>query len=197
MINCCRIGSRLFNTKNKIILDTSFNKSILIPTINNNNYNNSFIFNIKRDYTVNNNNNNNNNKMSSESGAKAGATEENNRINPKDTLFAKFVSGEIPVPKVYEDEYCIAINDINPQAPVHILVIPKLAVGGVSDVANVDVEKYKEAMGHIMSKIHHIASLRGADSYRLVINDGVLGQQSVRWLHIHILGGRQMNWPPG
>ncbi|EAL62747.1 hypothetical protein DDB_G0289439 [Dictyostelium discoideum AX4] len=133
----------------------------------------------------------------SESGAKAGATEENNRIDPKDTLFAKFVSGQIQVPKVYEDEYCIAINDINPQAPVHILVIPKLAVGGVSDVANVDLEKYKEAMGHIMSKIHHIASLKGADSYRLVINDGVLGQQSVRWLHIHILGGRQMNWPPG
>ncbi|KAM9947705.1 hypothetical protein ACTFIT_001035 [Dictyostelium discoideum] len=189
MINCCRIGSRLFNTKNKIILGTSFNKSILIPTINNNSYNNKFIFNIKRDYTV-------NNKMS-ESGAKAGATEENNRIDPKDTLFAKFVSGQIQVPKVYEDEYCIAINDINPQAPVHILVIPKLAVGGVSDVANVDLEKYKEAMGHIMSKIHHIASLKGADSYRLVINDGVLGQQSVRWLHIHILGGRQMNWPPG
>ncbi|KAM9974633.1 hypothetical protein ACTFIW_008092 [Dictyostelium discoideum] len=188
MINCCRIGSRLFNTKNKITLATSFNKSILIPTINNNN---NFIFNIKRDYTV-----NNNNKMS-ESGAKAGATEENMRIDPKDTLFAKFISGVIPVKKVYEDEYCIAIDDVNPQAPVHVLVIPKLAVGGVSDVANVDLEKYKESMGHIMSKIHHIASLKGVDSYRLVINDGAVGQQSVRWLHIHILGGRQMNWPPG
>ncbi|KAN0038732.1 hypothetical protein ACTA71_000918 [Dictyostelium dimigraforme] len=196
MISCCsRIGSRLLNRNNKIIFETSFikTKSIFFPTITTNN-NNNFIFNIKRDYTV--NNNNNNNKMS-EGGAKAGATEENNRINPKDTLFAKFVSGEIPVPKVYEDDYCIAINDINPQAPIHILVIPKLPVGGVSDVANVDVEKYKETMGHIMSKIHHIASLKGVDSYRLVINDGVLGQQSVRWLHIHILGGRQMNWPPG
>ncbi|KAK5579242.1 hypothetical protein RB653_008922 [Dictyostelium firmibasis] len=194
MISCyTRIGSRLFSTKSKIIFGTPFvnSKSTLVPIINNNN---NFVFNSnncsKRYFTI-------NNKKMSESGAKPGATEENNRVNPKDTLFAKFVSGEIPVPKVYEDEYCIAINDINPQAPVHILVIPKLPVGGVSDVANVDAERYKEAMGHIMSKIHHIASLKGADSYRLVINDGALGQQSVRWLHIHILGGRQMNWPPG
>nr|AAB03669.1 PkiA [Dictyostelium discoideum] len=161
--------------KNKIILATSFNKPILFPTINNNN----FIFNIKRDYTVNNNNNNNNNNKMSESVG-------NIRIDPRDTIFAKIISGAIPSKKFYDDEYCIAIEDINPQAPVHLLVIPKLAVGGLSDVANVDLEKYKESMGHIMSKIHHIASLKGADSYRLVINEGVLGQQSVRWLHIHI-----------
>ncbi|KAN0019582.1 hypothetical protein ACTFIU_002798 [Dictyostelium citrinum] len=185
MIKCySRFGLGLFNTRNKIIFKTPFTKtkSILFPTIINN---------IKREYSI-----INNNKMS-ESGAKAGATEENFRVDPKDTLFAKFISGQIPVQKIYEDEYCIAINDVNPQAPVHILVIPKLAVGGLSDVANVDAEKFKEAMGHIMSKIHHIASLKGADSYRLVINDGVFGQQSVRWLHVHILGGRQMNWPPG
>ncbi|EGC36798.1 hypothetical protein DICPUDRAFT_77557 [Dictyostelium purpureum] len=127
---------------------------------------------------------------------KPGATEANMRIDPKDTFFAKIVNGTIPVQKVYEDDYCIAFDDIAPVAPVHTLVIPKLPVGGVGDVAHVDLAKYKEHMGHIMATIPHIASLKGIDSYRLVINEGAHAGQSVRWLHVHIIGGKSLGWPP-
>ncbi|KAF2069737.1 hypothetical protein CYY_008939 [Polysphondylium violaceum] len=127
-------------------------------------------------------------------GAKPGATEAANQIDPKDTIFAKIVAGTIPCKKVYEDEYCLAFDDINPVAPVHVMVIPKHPVSGVGNLAT---EQDKKAMGHIMAKIHHIASLKGIDSYRLVVNEGVQAQQSVRWLHIHLIGGRQLAWPPG
>ncbi|EFA81736.1 putative protein kinase C inhibitor [Heterostelium album PN500] len=116
-------------------------------------------------------------------------------MDPKDTIFAKIVAGTIPCKKVYEDEYCLAFHDINPVAPVHVVLIPKTPIGGIDDAQ----ESHAETLGKMMVNVPTIAKLVGISEsgYRLVVNEGLNGQQSVRWLHIHVLGGRQMNWPPG
>jgi len=111
-----------------------------------------------------------------------------------ETLFSKIVRGEIPCDKVYEDDTALAFRDINPQAPTHILVIPKQDIEDVSKV-----EEGSGLMDHLMAVANKIAIDEGIDEagYRLVINKGPNGGQSVDHLHIHILGGRQMVWPPG
>ncbi|MCA9411065.1 MAG: histidine triad nucleotide-binding protein [Candidatus Omnitrophica bacterium] len=111
-----------------------------------------------------------------------------------ETLFSKIVRGEIPCDKVYEDDTSLAFRDINPQAPTHILVIPKQDIEDVSKV-----EEDSGLMDHLMAVATKIARDEGIDEggYRLVINKGANGGQSVDHLHIHILGGRQMIWPPG
>ncbi|KYQ91651.1 putative protein kinase C inhibitor [Tieghemostelium lacteum] len=126
--------------------------------------------------------------------SKPGATAEANRQDPKDTIFAKIVAGQIPCKKVYEDDLCLVFDDIAPCAPVHCLIIPKKPIGGVSDL---DGEEHKKILGHMMVTIPKVAEIKGIDGYRLVINEGVHGCQSVRWLHIHIIGGKQLSWPPG
>jgi len=112
-----------------------------------------------------------------------------------DTIFDKLLSGEWPTDKVYEDDRAFAFRDVSPQAPIHILVIPKNRDGLVS--LSTARENQKELLGHLMFVAQEIGKKECPKGFRIVINDGEQGAQSVFHLHLHILGGRQMNWPPG
>lgn len=111
------------------------------------------------------------------------------------TIFAKILSGEIPADKLHEDEHCIAFRDIAPQAPHHVLVIPRKPIVSVATAGPEDAA----LLGHLMLVAAKVARDLGleSDGYRLVTNIGQHGGQSVFHLHIHILGGRQLGWPPG
>lgn len=107
-----------------------------------------------------------------------------------DCLFCKIVKGEIPSTKVYEDEKILAFRDINPQAPTHILVIPKEHIASVNAVT----EENSAAVAHIFETVPKIAKAEGLDSgYRVITNVGEHGCQSVKHLHFHILGGKQLS----
>ncbi|MBM9536899.1 histidine triad nucleotide-binding protein [Desulfobulbus alkaliphilus] len=108
-------------------------------------------------------------------------------------LFCKIVEGEIPVTILYEDEDIIAFNDINPQAPIHFLLIPKKHLSGPEDVAIED----ERVAGKLMRMGNEIALQEGCSQYRVVVNNGPQAGQTVFHLHMHILGGRDMSWPPG
>jgi len=112
-----------------------------------------------------------------------------------DTIFAKIIRGELDADIVHEDEHCIAFKDINPQAPVHVLIIPRKAITGVDAMADEDVL----TVGHLFSVARDLARSMGvADSgYRLVINNGTAAGQTVFHLHVHLLAGRNLDWPPG
>lgn len=111
-----------------------------------------------------------------------------------DTLFGKIVDGEISADIVYEDDLCLCFKDINPQAPLHYLLIPKKPIERLTD-AKVDDEAL---LGHLMLKAGQIAADEGfTDAFRLVINNGPGAGQTVYHLHIHILAGRTLGWPPG
>ncbi|MBE9016449.1 MAG: Purine nucleoside phosphoramidase [Chroococcidiopsis sp. SAG 2025] len=111
-----------------------------------------------------------------------------------DTIFGKIIRKEIPANIVYEDELAIAFKDINPQAPVHILVIPKKPIAKLSDAESHD----HALMGHLLLTVKRVAQQVGLNNgYRVVINTGADGGQTVDHMHLHILGGRQMSWPPG
>eukprot|EP01038_Epipyxis_sp_PR26KG_P010131 gene10131-13629_t len=119
-------------------------------------------------------------------------------INPyAPTFFDKIVSKQIPSTIIYEDDLCLAFRDINPQAPVHFLVIPKNK-DGLNRLSNMR-EDQKGLVGHLVYVAQQVAIEEGLkpNGYRLVVNDGKEGSQSVYHLHIHIIGGRQMTWPPG
>ena len=104
-----------------------------------------------------------------------------------DTIFGKIVSGEIPSEFLYEDDHCVAINDINPQAPVHVLVIPKKGIPRLVDAGAED----QELLGHLMLAAGRVAEQLGvADAFRLVVNNGEGAGQTVFHLHLHILAGR-------
>jgi histidine triad (HIT) family protein len=110
------------------------------------------------------------------------------------TIFDKVISKELPADIVYEDDQCLAFKDINPQAPIHILIIPKKTITKVSD-AELNDEKI---LGHLLLKAGEIADILGVkDAFRLVINNGEEAGQTVFHLHIHLLAGRELNWPPG
>lgn len=110
------------------------------------------------------------------------------------TLFTKIIDGDIPGEFVHRDDQCVVIRDINPQAPIHLLVIPIKPLIGIQGVELAD----QKLMGHLMLIARQMAEKEGLGSgYRLVINAGDEGGQEVPHLHIHVLGGRQMNWPPG
>ena len=111
------------------------------------------------------------------------------------TLFEKIITREIPADILHEDDLCIAIRDINPQAPVHFLVIPKNVIPRIGEAAEADAP----ILGHLLVTAGKIASLQGlADTgYRVVINHGTHGGETVPHLHVHVLGGRQLIWPPG
>lgn len=112
-----------------------------------------------------------------------------------DCLFCKMVAQEIPVKIVYEDDKLIAIEDINPAAPVHILLIPREHISSLNDIT----EDQLELMGHIQMAAAGLARKLGiaADGYRLLNNCGKWGGQDVLHIHYHLLGGRQLGWPPG
>ena len=110
------------------------------------------------------------------------------------TLFTKIIEGEIPADFVHRDDHCVVIRDINPQAPVHLLVIPIKPLVGIQGAEDDD----RSLLGHLMLTARFVAQKEGLSSgYRLVVNAGDEGGQEVPHLHIHVLGGRQMNWPPG
>jgi len=105
-----------------------------------------------------------------------------------DTVFGKIVSGEIPTEFLYEDEYCVAIEDIHPQAPVHVLIIPKKAIERLVDAGQED----RDLLGHMMLVAGKVAEQQGVgDAFRLVVNNGAGAGQTVFHLHLHILGGSQ------
>ncbi len=111
------------------------------------------------------------------------------------TIFTQIINREIPADIVYEDELCLAFRDINPQAPVHVLLIPKKEI---ISMATVEAED-QAILGHLMAKASEIASMLelSESGYRLVVNTNEDAGQSVFHLHIHILGGRRLTWPPG
>ena len=111
-----------------------------------------------------------------------------------DTIFGKIIRGEIPTKFIYEDEQCVAFNDISAQAPTHFLVVPKKTIVKLSDAEDSD----KQLLGHLLLVARKVAKEVGLeDGFRITINDGVNGGQSVYHLHVHVMGGRQMGWPPG
>ncbi|MDX2099126.1 MAG: histidine triad nucleotide-binding protein [Leptolyngbyaceae cyanobacterium bins.59] len=111
-----------------------------------------------------------------------------------DTIFSKIIRREIPADIVYEDNLTLAFRDINPQAPVHILVIPKEPIAQLSDAES----QNHALMGHLLLTVKRVAAQAGLENgYRVVINNGADGGQTVPHLHLHILGGRAMDWPPG
>ena len=111
------------------------------------------------------------------------------------TIFTQIINREIPADIVYEDEICLAFRDINPQAPIHVLLIPKKEIVSMATVETED----QAVLGHLMVKASEIASMLGLSEggYRLVVNTNEDAGQSVFHLHIHILGGRKLTWPPG
>lgn len=111
-----------------------------------------------------------------------------------DCLFCKIAAGEIPVKRVYEDELCLCFPDINPQAPTHLLIIPKQHIASHAHTE----QEHEKLIGHMMAKVAEIARGQGLKKgYRLVMNTGPDGGQTVDHLHLHLLGGRHMTWPPG
>ena len=111
------------------------------------------------------------------------------------TIFDKILAGEISVDPVCDDDDVLAFADINPQAPVHVLVIPKIRVARFSDLAELTAEE----IGRFFTAVSRIASSLGLDEpgYRVVVNNGSDAGQEVEYLHAHILGGRKLSWPPG
>ncbi|KAG8365702.1 hypothetical protein BUALT_Bualt18G0134100 [Buddleja alternifolia] len=112
------------------------------------------------------------------------------------TIFDKIISKEIPSTIVYEDEAVLAFRDISPQAPVHVLVIPKLR-DGLTDLGKAE-KRHEDILGRLLYAAKIVAEKEGIiDGFRVVINSGPSACQSVYHLHLHVLGGRQMKWPPG
>ncbi len=110
------------------------------------------------------------------------------------TIFQKIIDREIKADIIYEDNWCIAFHDANPQAPIHILVVSKKVIAKLSEVEEED----KDLLGHMMVKIPEITSKLGIkDNFRLVINNGAQACQTVYHLHIHIMAGRMFTWPAG
>uniref|UniRef100_A0A914DYK9 HIT domain-containing protein n=1 Tax=Acrobeloides nanus TaxID=290746 RepID=A0A914DYK9_9BILA len=111
-----------------------------------------------------------------------------------DTIFGKIVRKEIPAKIIYEDDDVLAFHDVTPQAPVHFLVIPKRCIDSIQNAQDSDAA----LLGKLMITVKKVADiLELKDGYRIVINNGKHGCQSVYHLHLHVLGGRQLGWPPG
>jgi histidine triad (HIT) family protein len=116
-------------------------------------------------------------------------------MSQENCLFCKIIAGEIPSDKVYQDETCVAFNDISPQAPTHILVIPREHFDSMDTAKS----RHKETLGHLLLTCAQIAREKGfaEDGYRTVINTNADGGQTVFHLHVHLLGGRPFVFPPG
>lgn len=112
----------------------------------------------------------------------------------EDTIFGKIARGEAPAKIVYEDDLCLAFRDLFPAAPMHILLIPRKAIARLCDAQETD----QALLGHLMLVASKVAAQEGfGDKYRLVVNNGAEAGQSVFHLHLHIIGGRSLSWPPG
>ena len=111
-----------------------------------------------------------------------------------ETIFSKIIDRKIPARIEYEDDRCLAFHDVAPQAPTHVLVIPKKPIPSLADLEPAD----EALVGHLVIVATQLAAKLGlGDGYRLVVNCGRDGGQSVDHLHVHLLGGRQLRWPPG
>ncbi len=109
------------------------------------------------------------------------------------TLFTRIINGEIPSQKVFEDDAVVAFRDVNPVAPTHILVVPRQEIARLDQVTDDD----EALLGRLLRTAAKVAAQAGLADYRLVINNGAGAGQSVFHLHVHILGGRPLSWPPG
>jgi histidine triad (HIT) family protein len=111
------------------------------------------------------------------------------------TIFQRIIDREIPAKIAHEDEHCIAIHDISPQAPVHVLVIPKQHIARIAEAKESD----KDVLGHLLLSAAAVAKKLGLEQtgFRIVINNGRDGGETVPHLHVHVLGGRPLGWPPG
>lgn len=110
------------------------------------------------------------------------------------TIFKRIIDKEIPANIVYEDDQCLAFRDVNPQAPTHVLIIPKVEIPSLADASDSDAA----LLGHLLVTAKNLAAQFGlTNGYRVVINSGPDGGQSVDHLHLHLLAGRQLGWPPG
>lgn len=110
------------------------------------------------------------------------------------TIFGKIIRREIPVDIVYEDELCLAFRDVNPQAPTHVLIVPKKEIARLADAKPED----QALLGHLMLAAVKVARELGVDeSFRVAVNNGAEAGQSVYHLHLHLLAGRKFRWPPG
>ena len=110
------------------------------------------------------------------------------------TIFEKIIAREIPADILHEDEHCIAIRDIDPQSPTHFLVIPKQVIPRIGEARQED----QTVIGHLLLLAGKIARAEGLEKgFRVVINNGSEGGETVPHLHVHVLGGRQLSWPPG
>ena len=112
----------------------------------------------------------------------------------EDCIFCKLANGDIPTDMVYQDELIAVFRDADPQAPVHMLMVPKIHIASLDDLK----DEHAELIAHMMLTIKKVAAQEGLENgYRCVINTGEDGQQTVKHLHIHILGKRSLQWPPG
>jgi histidine triad (HIT) family protein len=111
------------------------------------------------------------------------------------TLFERIINREVPAQIIHEDSKCVAIRDINPQAPVHVLIIPRRVISRLGEAGEADAA----LIGHMLLTAASIAKREGIEEsgYRVVVNHGRHAGESVPHLHVHLLGGRQMKWPPG
>ncbi|QYY35627.1 histidine triad nucleotide-binding protein [Ruficoccus sp. ZRK36] len=109
------------------------------------------------------------------------------------TLFEKIIDREIPAKIAYEDDKCIAIHDIDPKAPTHLLVIPKRVIPRIAEATASDAE----LLGHLLLTAQKLGSEHGPEGFRIVINNGPHGGETVPHLHVHLLAGRPLEWPPG
>lgn len=120
--------------------------------------------------------------------------QQNAHLRNQPTIFSKIINREIPADIIHEDDKCLAFHDVNPQAPIHFLVIPKKYIPMLSGADDSD----ENLLGHLLIVAKSLAEKQKLhNGYRVVINNGIEGSQSVYHLHIHVLGGRQMGWPPG
>ncbi|ELS33460.1 MULTISPECIES: histidine triad nucleotide-binding protein [Pseudanabaena] len=110
-----------------------------------------------------------------------------------ETIFSKIIKREIPATILYEDDLALAFRDVNPQAPVHFLVIPKKPIIKLSEATSED----ESLLGHLLLVASKVAAQEGLTGFRLVTNNGAEAGQTVFHLHIHVLGGRSLDWPPG
>jgi histidine triad (HIT) family protein len=111
-----------------------------------------------------------------------------------DTLFQKIIDREIPADIIYEDDLSLVFKDINPVAPIHLLIIPKKKIAKISDSEDSD----RDILGHLMLVAGRVAKDLGVEeAFRLVVNNGEGAQQTVFHLHVHLIAGREFNWPPG
>ena len=114
-------------------------------------------------------------------------------MSEENCLFCRIIAGKIPGDFVFQDDSCVVIRDINPQAPMHVLVIPRDHMESLDEAS----QKEENLLGHLLRVGARVANEQEHESYRTVINTGAGAGQSVFHLHVHILGGRGMNWPPG